>query len=85
MYIFGGSKYLFFLSGVMRKLGQVVVGIEGGLGSFVTSLHRSSFFVYKDSAMHLLPCEVIRSIVCCKLWTEQNVFCICTGDLHNFS
>lgn len=56
MYIFGGSKYLFFLSGVMRKLGQVVLGIEGGLGSFVTSLHRFSFFEYKESTMYLHPC-----------------------------
>lgn len=30
MYIFGGSKYLYFLSGVVRKLRHMVVGNEGG-------------------------------------------------------
>lgn len=77
MYIFGGggSKYLYFL---VRKLGRWLWETRG-LGSFATSLHRSSFFEYKDSAVYLLPCG-------CKVWTDQMCYVyvqvMCTIFLH---
>lgn len=53
MYIFGGSKYLYFLSGVV-SCGRWLWEMEG-VGSVVADLHRSSLIGTSDSACICIP------------------------------